>query len=159
MIFSIFFISIFVLTFENFITIKRPIVLILNDSDEKNSQKIKEFFKGEHGIKIYDKDFDIDKILKSNPKIVIDINEDKKTRGIYINASKSIFEKIKDLLINIGDIPFIGKRQINKNKKLELNLFKNGIPYCYIEFPSTHFEFKTLLKTQLIIIKRIIKNI
>ena len=33
-------------------------------------------------------------------------------------SMKTLYNKYKDLLINIGDIPFIGKRQINKNKKL-----------------------------------------
>ena len=156
MIFSNFFISIFVLKFENFITIKKPIVLLLNDSDEKNSQKIKEFFKGERGVKIYDKDFDENKILSSNPKLVIDINEDKITKGIYINSSKSIFEKTKSAVLNTGDIPLIGKRQSNKNKHLEIQLFKRGVPYIYIEFPSRNFDYKTILKSQLTIIKRLI---
>jgi hypothetical protein len=154
-----FFISIFVLKFENFITIKKPIVLLLNDSDKKNSQKIKEFFKGERGVKIYDKDFDENKILSINPKLVIDINEDKLTKGIYINASKQIFEKTKGALLNTGEIPFIGKRQANKNKQLEIQLFKRGVPYIYIEFPSNNFDYKTILKTQLVIIKRLIKII
>lgn len=147
------------LKFENFITIKKPIILLLNDSDKKNSQKIKEFFKGERGVKIYDKDFDADKILSLNSKLVLDINENNTTKGIYINSSKSIFEKTKMALINSGDIPFIGKKQINKNKNLELNLLKRGIPYIYLEFPSNNFDYKTILKTQLLIIKRIIKNI
>jgi hypothetical protein len=148
-----------VLKFENFITIKKPIVLLLNDSDKKNSQKIKEFFKGERGVKIYDKDFDKNKILSTNPKLVIDINEDKLTKGIYINSSKSIFEKTKGALLNTGEIPFIGKRQANKNKQLEIQLFKRGVPYIYIEFPSNNFDYKTILKTQLVIIKRLIKII
>jgi hypothetical protein len=146
-----------VLKFENFITIKKPIILLLNDSDKKNSQKIKEFFKGERGVKIYDKDFDADKILSLNSKLVLDINENNTTKGIYINSSKSIFEKTKMALINSGDIPFIGKKQINKNKNLELNLLKRGIPYIYLEFPSSNFDLKNILRTQLIIIKRLIK--
>lgn len=145
------------LKFENFITIKKPIILLLNDSDKKNSQKIKEFFKGERGVKIYDKDFDADKILSLNSKLVLDINENNTTKGIYINSSKSIFEKTKMALINSGDIPFIGKKQINKNKNLELNLLKRGIPYIYLEFPSSNFDLKNILRTQLIIIKRLIK--
>jgi hypothetical protein len=148
-----------VLKFENFITIKKSIVLLLNDSDKKNSQKIKEFFKGERGVKIYDKDFDKDKILSLNPKLVLDINENNTTKGIYINSSKSIFEKTKTALLNSGDIPFIGKKQINKNKNLELDLFKRGIPYIYLEFPSNNFDLKNILRTQLIIIKRLIKII
>jgi hypothetical protein len=154
-----FFISIFVLKFENFITIKKPIVLLLNDSDKKNSKKIKEFFKGERGVKIYDKDFDENKILSISPKLVIDINENKFTKGIYINASKQIFDKIKASLLNNSEIPFIGKQQINKNKKLELDLFKRGLPYIYIEFPIHNFNPQTILKTQLIILKRFIKLI
>jgi hypothetical protein len=144
-----------VLTFENFITLKRPIVLLLNDSNPK----IKEFFKGERGVKIYDKEIDKDKILLSNPKLVIDISEDKKTKGIYLNASRSIFDKAKKLLINSYNIPFIGKQQANKNKQLEIELYKRGVPYIYIEFPSNNFDLKTILKTELLIIKRLIKNI
>jgi len=156
-IFSTFFISIFVITFENFITLKNPIVLILNDSDTKYNQKIKEYFKGERGVKIYDKNLDENKILLSNPKLVIDINEDKSTKGIYVNASSQIFEKVKGLIINSNGIPFIGKRQINKNKQLELRLFKHGIPYIYIEFPTQNYDFKTILKSQLVIISRLLK--
>ncbi len=145
------------ITFENFITLKNPIVLILNDSDTKYNQKIKEYFKGERGVKIYDKNLDENKILLSNPKLVIDINEDKSTKGIYVNASRQIFEKVKGLIINSNVIPFIGKRQINKNKQLELRLFKHGIPYIYIEFPTQNYDFKTILKSQLVIISRLLK--
>ena len=145
------------ITFENFITLKNPIVLILNDSDTKYNQKIKEYFKGERGVKIYDKNLDENKILLSNPKLVIDINEDKSTKGIYVNASSQIFEKVKGLIINSNGIPFIGKRQINKNKQLELRLFKHGIPYIYIEFPTQNYDFKTILKSQLVIISRLLK--
>ena len=145
------------ITFENFITLKNPIVLILNDSDTKYNQKIKEYFKGERGVKIYDKNLDENKILLSNPKLVIDINEDKSTKGIYVNASSQIFEKVKGLIINSNVIPFIGKRQINKNKQLELRLFKHGIPYIYIEFPTQNYDFKTILKSQLVIISRLLK--
>lgn len=155
MVFFKFFISIFVLTFENFITFKNPIVLLTNNSNNK----IKNFFKGQRGVKIYDKEINNDKILLLNPKIVIDINENDKTKGIYLNASRSILDKTKKILINSYDIPFIGKKQINKNKYLEIKLFKNGVPYIYIEFPSNNFDKKTILKTQLLIIKKLIKNI
>lgn len=144
------------LKFENFITIKKPIVLLLNDSDKKNSQKIKEFFKGERGVKIYDKDFDENKILLLNPKLVIDINEDKKTKGIYVNCPRNTLDRIKKILLTITDIPFIGKKQINTNKKIELSLFKRGINYVYLEFPSHNFNKKILLKTELIIIKKLL---
>lgn len=143
------------LTFENFITFKNPIVLLTNNSNNK----IKNFFKGQRGVKIYDKEINNDKILLLNPKIVIDINENDKTKGIYLNASRSILDKTKKILINSYDIPFIGKKQINKNKYLEIKLFKNGVPYIYIEFPSNNFDKKTILKTQLLIIKKLIKNI
>jgi hypothetical protein len=144
-----------VLTFENFITFKNPIVLLMNNSNNK----IKNFFKGQRGVKIYDKEINNDKILLLNPKIVIDINENNKTKGIYLNASRSILDKTKKTLIKSFDIPFIGKKQINKNKYLEIKLFKNGVPYIYIEFPSNNFDKKTILKTQLLIIKKLIKNI
>lgn len=144
------------LTFENFVTLKRPIVLLLNDFDTKNSEKIKQFFKGKPNLKIYDNDFNRDKVLNSNAKLVIDINESKLTRGIYVNSSKSVFEKTKKALLNNGNIPFIGKVQANKNKKFELELFKKGIPYVYIEFPSSHFDPKVILKTQLVLIKKLI---
>ena len=159
MFFFKFFISIFVLKFENFITLKKPIILLLNNSDENISKKIKEFFKGERGVKIYDKDFDENKILSTDSKLIIDVNDDKITKGIYINSSKSIFEKIKGALLNSGEIPLIGKRQANKNKKFEIQLFKRGIPYIYIEFPSNNFDYKTILKTQLVMLKRLIKLI
>lgn len=143
------------ITFENFVTIKKPIILLLNNSNPK----IKDFFKGERGIKIYDKEINNDKILSSNPKLVIDINEDKKTKGIYLNASRSIFDKTKNLVVNSNNIPFIGKRQVNNNKQLEIQLFKMGVPYIYIEFPSNNFDLKTVLKTELVIIKRLIKKL
>ncbi len=137
--------------------IKKPIVLILNDSDKKYSKLIKKFFKGKSGIKIYEKDFNPEKILLNDPKMIIDINENPNTKGIYINCTKSILEKVKKvLLINNNKIPFIGKKQINKNKKLEIQIHKRGIPYCYIEFPSNHFDFKTIIKTQLLILKKLI---
>ena len=144
------------LTFENFVTLKRPIVILLNHFDTKNSEKIKEFFKGKSNIKIYDKNFKPEKVLNSNSKLVIDINESKLTKGIYVNSSKSVFDKTKNALLNNGSIPFIGKVQVNKNKKFELDLFKKGIPYVYIEFPSSNFDPKVILKTQLVLIKRLV---
>lgn len=142
-------------TFKNF-TIKRPIVLIINDDTSIYTQKIKYFFKGKSNLKIYDSGFDMEKILKLNPRLVIDINEDKRTRGIYVNCSNSILDKIKYIISKNIDIPFIGKHQTNKNKKLELQLFKNGTPYCYIEFPSSGFENKTIIKNILTILNRIV---
>lgn len=157
-IFSIFFINIIVLNFTKFYHLKSPIVLILNNSDLPNSQKIKKFFGGKNGIKIFEKDFDYEKVLSTTPCIVLDINESNKTRGIYVNCSRKILDKIKSILFNLSDIPFIGKLQANKNKKLELQLNKIGTPYCYLEFPIVGFDKKTILKTELKILKRIVEN-
>jgi hypothetical protein len=146
-----------VINFENFIFLKKPIVLILNDSDKKYSGLIKKFFKGKGGIKIFEKDFDIQKIFKTDPKIIIDINENANTNGVYINASKKIFDEIKNVLSKTNELPFIGKKQANKNKNLEIQLFKRGIPYCYIEYPSRNFEEKLIIKGIIKILKRIIE--
>jgi hypothetical protein len=143
------------INFKNFTTNKS--IFIINNLSDKNYIPIKKFFKNERNIKFYDKNFDGDKILSLNPKLIVDINEDKQTKGIYINSSKSIFDKTKKMVLNLGEIPIIGKHQSNKNKKFELDLFKRGIPYIYIEFPSRHFKFNDILKTQLIFIKRLIK--
>ena len=142
-------------TFKNF-TQKRPIVLIINNTKSGYSEKLKYFFKGKSNIKIFNDNFDMEKILKLNPRLVLDINESNKTKGIYINCSNSIIEKIKYIISNNIEIPFIGKHQVNKNKNLELQLFKTGTPYCYIEFPTSGFEYKTLIKNTLIILNRIV---
>ncbi len=130
----------------------------MNDSDQYHSQLIMKFFKGKNGIKIYDKNFDPDKILKTDSKIVIDINENSKTKGVYINVSKNIHEKIKNILSKTASLPFIGKRQANKNKKLELDLLKKGSNYCYIEFPNDNFENKVIITGILKILKKIIES-
>jgi hypothetical protein len=147
-----------VTSFKNFFSPKKPIIIILNNLNSKSYNLIKSFFNRKSGIKIYDHGFNKDKILSLNPKIVLDIFDSNKTKGIYVNCSKSILDKIKNLIFNQTEIPFIGKVQQNKNKKTEIEIMKRGIPYCYIEFPINGYDEKTLIKSQLKIIKKISDN-
>lgn len=108
----------------------------------------------------------LDRVLKHNPKIVIDLHEDVDARGVYAYCSKELSNKIKDILktyklplaksacgdkvidgvVDHGHLPTKGT--------LEKALSKRNILYCTFETPT-----KWKLEKRIEVLKLLVDNI
>ncbi len=105
----------------------------------------------------------ISQILDINPRLVIDLHEDDKARGVYAYCSQDIAEKLQNILQYIsmplekcaygdktdrgvivnGKQPFPGT--------LERMLEKIGVPYCTLETPMSYpFEERVKCLQQIV---------